>query len=86
MVSTPALQLIGCSVLVTAVAVSITVSKSLTEVLPVELPVAIARIVVFGSVLKVAFVAILKALTALTILATFLNAVVVAGVQRRLRS
>jgi hypothetical protein len=83
-VSTPAFVLKAAGGLVTPVAVFVTVRKSLAEVALEEFPVAKTRTVVFRGPLEIAFVTIVEAVPAAPVLATLLDAVIVAGVQRGL--
>jgi len=81
-VSTPAIVLKAPGGgLVTPVAVFVTVRKSLAEVALVKFPVTKTRTEVFRRLLEIAFVTIVEAVTAPAVLATFLDAVIVAGVQ-----
>src|SRR6266508_1191815 len=81
MVSTPALSSMSQDVLVAAVAVLVTVRKSLAEIPAIKFPIPETRTVVFSSFLIIAFVAVIKAITTTAILPAFLNAIIVAGVQ-----
>ncbi|MFN2494157.1 MAG: hypothetical protein ABR501_14875 [Pyrinomonadaceae bacterium] len=69
---------------VVPITVTVPVRKTFAEVPAVQFTVTETRIVIFGRVLVVALVAVFEPLTAAPIVAPFLDAVVIAGVQRGL--
>jgi hypothetical protein len=70
--------------LITSVSISVTVHKTLSEVLPVQLSVTQARTVISVRVAIVFLIAVLETFTVVTILTAFLNPFVVACVQSSL--
>ncbi len=70
--------------LVTSVTISVTVDKSLSEVLRVHLSITKSRTVASICIPKIFFIAILETVTVVTVLTAFLDAFVIASVQSTL--